>query len=600
MLKLYPPPKKIRTGRRFLATGGREHVLLTRQVPDRLHRALERFVSHATRPLTLTYAKGVSALVTISLQRGRDSEAYRLVATPDGIELAGTESGLFRGLLTLAQVLAQTGSEIPCFTIEDEPDFGARGVMLDISRCKVPSIETLENMIDGFAALKYNQLQLYTEHTFAFANHERIWADASPLTASDIIRLRHYCEERYIELVPNQNSFGHFERWLRYPDYHHLAECPEGFEHPFSGQHIPFGSTLKPTRPSLAFLKSLYTELLPLYDSQYFNIGGDEPWELGHGASALRCEELGTTSVYIDFISEIQKLVEKQDRTMMFWSDIVLREPESLRKLSRRLVALNWGYEGNHPFNRECRQVADAGLSFYVCPGTSSWNTLTGRIGNATANLANAARAGLRHGATGYLVTDWGDHGHHQYLPISYPGFVLGGCHAWNHRGSSDVDIEDALGRIYFAGIKGTPAGQLLRLGRVLELAPSPIRNATIFNRLLFWNMRHEPTATADIPAPQLQHCLDELDDIHGALAAIGGSEEGELVQHELANATRLAMHGVRRLQLFRGLRDDVVTERTNLALAIGEHERLWLARNRPGGLAESAGHLRNSLEALA
>ena len=38
---------------------------------------------------------------------------------------------------------------------------------------------------------------------------------------------------------------------------------------------------------------------------------------------------------------------------------------------------------------------------------------------------------------------------------------------------------------------------------------------------------------------------------------------------------------------------------RTLLLRVIGEHERLWLARNRAGGLAESAGYFRNILKEL-
>jgi hypothetical protein len=35
-------------------------------------------------------------------------------------------------------------------------------------------------------------------------------------------------------------------------------------------------------------------------------------------------------------------------------------------------------------------------------------------------------------GAIGYLVTDWGDHGHWQQLPISFFGFVAGSGFGWN------------------------------------------------------------------------------------------------------------------------------------------------------------------------
>ena len=116
--------------------------------------------------------------------------------------------------------------------------FARRGLMLDISRNRVPTIQTLHSLIDALQVLNYNELQLYTEHTFAFAEHKTVWQNASPMTAKEILQLDGYCAERGIELVPNQNSFGHMERWLKHADYKSLAECPEGFMHPLSLIHI--------------------------------------------------------------------------------------------------------------------------------------------------------------------------------------------------------------------------------------------------------------------------------------------------------------------------------------------------------------------------
>ena len=80
---------------------------------------------------------------------------------------------------------------------------GARA-MLDISRDKVPQQATLYALIDQLAGWKVNQLQLYTEHTFAYRQHPDVWAAASPLTGDDILALDAFCRARHIELVPNK------------------------------------------------------------------------------------------------------------------------------------------------------------------------------------------------------------------------------------------------------------------------------------------------------------------------------------------------------------------------------------------------------------
>jgi hypothetical protein len=598
-MNLYPPPKKYRGGRAKLALRDRTIVKLLNAIEPRLAQAVERLA--ARHGLTMTYGDPDAGNVLVTIEKVRQLDAtYTLNCSQSGILLqAKTDEGIFYGLTTLDQVLMQAGNDLATFTIEDTEDFANRGVMLDVSRCKVPTMETLKVLIDELSSLKYNQLQLYIEHTFAFTNHQTVWADASPFTAAEILELDTYCHDRFIELVPNLNSFGHFERWLRHPEYHRYAECPDGFTHPISGQHTPFGSTLKPDAQSLGLLRELYAEFLPLFRSSQFNIGGDEPWELGQGRSRSRCERSGTTQVYLDFLSKIQKLASRHDRRIMFWSYIVLKDPTSLKSLSGDQVAMNWGYEGNHPFRKENRQMSAARVPYYVCPGTSSWNTLTGRIDNATRNLGGAARAGLAEGAVGYLVTDWGDHGHHQYLPISYPGFLLGACNAWNHRGSRDIDVADGINRIFLDDKEPTLARSIIKLGQVLELAPSEIRNATIFNRLLFWRMQHEPETVRKIRNSQLAACARRFDRIEAEIGGPTNSEAGIVIRDELFNAIRLANHGIDRLHLFRGETRDVDSMRSALRIAIGEHERLWLARNRPGGLHESSDRLRESFTML-
>ena len=68
---------------------------------------------------------------------------------------------------------------------------------------------------------------------------------------------------------------------------------------------------------------------------------------------------------------------------MQFWGDIILHKPELIPELPKDVIALNWGYDADHPFEKETRAFADAGVPFYVCPGTSSWLSISGRTDNA-------------------------------------------------------------------------------------------------------------------------------------------------------------------------------------------------------------------------
>ena len=204
-----------------------------------------------------------SCRVLIRVAKGQrvPAQGYRLRVSSAGIEiLAGEAAGAFYGAMTLRQLLRQGSGELPAGEIADHPDFPVRGVMLDVSRDKVPTLESLCALVDQLAEWKINHLELYTEHTFAYRKHREVWAQASPLTGEEVMRLDAHCRTRFVELVPNQNSFGHLHRWLELPGYIHLAECPEGFEFPWGGRHDgPF--SLDPTNPqSLALLAELFAE----------------------------------------------------------------------------------------------------------------------------------------------------------------------------------------------------------------------------------------------------------------------------------------------------------------------------------------------------
>ena len=112
--------------------------------------------------------------------------------------------------------------------------------MLDVSRDRVPTLDTLEWLVGVLAALGFNELQLYIEHTFAYSGHQEVWEDASPLTADDLRWLDGVCQANDIELVGNMNCFGHMERWLAHERYRAMAECPDGAPSPFgSGMMRP-------------------------------------------------------------------------------------------------------------------------------------------------------------------------------------------------------------------------------------------------------------------------------------------------------------------------------------------------------------------------
>ena len=535
-------------------------------------------------------------LLSIELDESLKLENYIIDCMKDMIVLkAGDEVGAFYGLQTLSQIIQTEGACFQGFKIEDSPDFPNRGIMLDISRTKVPTMDSLYKIVDMMASVKLNQLQLYTEHTFAFSEHERVWAEASPMTSEEILLLDAYCKECYIELVPNLNSFGHMGRWLKHSEYKHMAECPDGFVTPW-GSKSDCGSVLKPNQNSLNFLDSLYEEMLPNFSSKYLNIGCDETWDLGKGWSKKLVEEKGSTRVYLDFLLKIAELARNHNKKMQFWGDIIIKKPEFVKELPKDITALEWGYEADHPYADHCKLFKESGVPFYVCPGTSSWRTITGRVANCLENIENAAKNGMDNGAIGLLNTDWGDGGHHQYLPISYIGYFAGAAYSWNLKKSKNADIAEAVSRLA-VGDESNTIGQLLfEFGNVyLTFVNEKRSNCNTFGHLTTCNMKKDNCE--NITKTELRNALKTFAKIKTKLDAVAStSEEIELVKSEFSNSIAMASLAVKK-GLY--IKDNNTFDKDELlaeaAIVIGNHQKLWLQRNRIGGLQESADILKNN-----
>jgi hypothetical protein len=554
------------------------------------------------QPRSVRWSGGTVSLGGVQATVGDTSlpaQGYRLtIASHGGVRLVAADAaGEFYGRATLAQLEAQ--GPLPVGEIEDWPDLAVRGVMLDVSRDKVPTISTLEALIDRLASWKVNHVQLYMEHTFAYPGHEEVWAAASPFRPDEIRGLDAFCRERFVELAPNQNCLGHFERWLAHDRYRPLAIRPDGWTDA-RGRHRP-PTTLEPSNPgSLALVRSLLEELVGAFSSPRVNVGLDEPWELPD-------ERFGE---YLDYVGALRALPELDGREVLMWGDIVASHPSRLDELPDGVTVCEWGYEDGHPFDERAALLAAAGRPFWLCPGTSSWNSLVGRTTNMVGNVAGAASAAVAHGADGLFVTDWGDNGHLQYLPVSESGFAWAAAVAWCSASNSSLDLAAALSSpAGFDDPSGALAAALLALGDVHRLVEPQVPNNSILTMHLYRPaFRMGEGVTAGLTDGDLAAVEEAISSVRSSLAgAQPRRADGAQVVAELDTSARLLALLVRdaRARLAAGGTLAAVPAPVRSAFAdeldglVDEHRAHWLARNRLGGLDDSAARLTRLATAL-
>lgn len=403
----------------------------------------------------------------ISLEYGLKgtSQSYEIEINPSAVVVrAADDAGQFYGVQTLIQLAKNRGRIWPSLLIQDKPVLPNRGVMLDVSRGKVPRLETLFRLTETLAHYKFNQFQLYFEHTFAFPSHPEISAGAEPLTPEDIRALDAHSRKLHIELIPNLQSIGHQRPLLSLPEFQPLAETAWNWS---------FSSV---SDEGFALLDELYGEMMAAFSSEKFNVNADEPWDFGRGKSRERAAEIGLGRLYLEHLKRLHALVAKRGKRMLMWADMFWHYPELVSELPEDILLLDWWYESKPAYDT-VNVLKAVGREFYVCAATSSWSTLYPRMENAISNIRDFTRAGVEAGASGMMITDWGDNGHFQPYSNSMYAYLLSADAGWTGARTPLDDVDAAIGKLFLGDSSGLQIAAIRRLGAAMQVAPDWLKS---------------------------------------------------------------------------------------------------------------------------
>jgi hexosaminidase len=324
-----------------------EFTVITTDQPK--HKAVQFLSSYLKRGMNKAVTKTVIELTS----KGADklpAEGYSLTITPKKVTIVGKDAGLFYGIQSFIQLLPVKKSvtfKLPCVEIKDQPRFGYRGMMLDVSR-HFFTISEVKEFIDMLAAYKLNrfhwhlvdndgwriEIKKYPKLTSVGgfrSNHyilgNRDWPDNTPYggyyTQEQIKDVVKYAADRFITIVPEIEMPAHSAAALRaYPEY----KCE-----PSAGEKNPgaYNIIFCPTEATFTFLEEVLTEVIALFPGKYIHIGGDEankqPWkESAFCADLIKKldlkDEHGLQSY---FISRMEKFLNSKGKSIIGRDEIL-------------------------------------------------------------------------------------------------------------------------------------------------------------------------------------------------------------------------------------------------------------------------------------
>ena len=567
-----PSPKKVRLGASRFQFRANTPILIQRANDDdfRAAKVLQQGLEERTgfqHPIeSHSRTKGLKSRIELS-RESSDGQSYRLLVKNNACKLVGKGSaGLRYAIETLLQLVMKQQRSITTLSIEDEPELDRRGILIDISRGKVPTVETIKTLIDLMVRLKMNLLMLYTEHTFSFRQHPQISKGSSPMTSQDLLELDTYASERHVELVPTLQSLGHLHHLLSIPKYRHLAESDK------------LWSISPAISQSYDLLYDLYSEFLPNFRSEWFNANCDEPVDLGTGRSSQWSKREGRGAVFRSHIEKITSLVRQFDKKPMFWSDVVHEHPEQIPLLSRELMLLDWWYEADHHFDR-VRVLANNKIPFMVCGGTGSWNALFPRGENAIKNIRGHAEAGKKFGAKGLITTDWGDNGHYNLLGNSFFGFSWAAQAGWGSTTLSEKDFDRAFALHIFGDKSGATSKVYRQMGALHETGFEHFNNSPL--KSIYFDDVIKAKYISQVDQSKLENTLNRLLKVKKFFYEnTQAFHTDRTAREELKFAINASVLAAKK-GLLANHPQTMAKEQTALKAL---HKRLWNIRNKPSG----------------
>ena len=346
-LNLMPLPAKAQVGSGALKIEAGFGLSFTGYREARLDRAGQRFLVQLHRQTGIVFASGSAdpskatlAVITDHeskpVQEVGEDESYTLDVTPAGAKLhAGNPLGVLHGLQTFLQLVAITpdGFTVPVVSIQDQPRFPWRGLMIDVARHFIP-IEVLKRNLDGMEAVKMNVFHWHLSENQGFRVESHKYpklqeqgSDGLYYTQEQVRDLVIYARERGIRVVPEFDMPGHSTAWLvGYPE---IASGSGPYE--IERRWGVFDPAMDPTsEKTYKLLNELFGEMVKLFPDQFFHVGGDEvngkEWDHNPNIQAfMKSHGMKSNEALQAYFSQrVQELVLKHGKTPIGWDEILV------------------------------------------------------------------------------------------------------------------------------------------------------------------------------------------------------------------------------------------------------------------------------------
>lgn len=357
--------------------------------------------------------------------------------TVEAPDISAAARGLF-----LAACALRNGRNVP--ELHQRRHIASCGMMLDMSRGGVMTVEAVKGMIDAHAALGLNLMMLYTEDTYTVPEAPYLGYLRGRYTEKELREMDDYAAESGVELVPCVQTLAHLEQFLQWDVNRDIKDndCVLMIDEP----------------KTYAWIRAALTALRRCFRTNRIHIGMDEAHGVGLGEYYQKHGAVNRFELLNRHLNRVVDICKELGFKPIMWSDMFYRlgsknndyydtdavVPKSAIAQIPDVALCYWDYyhtdeqfyagmlEGHRKMGKE---VVFAG-------GIWTWSGILPHVRKTNATMYPALRACLKAGIGTVLATSWGDDGCETDYRLALNQLPIYSEHVWLGEDCTHAEVE--------------------------------------------------------------------------------------------------------------------------------------------------------------
>ena len=285
------------------------------------------------------------------------------------------------------------------------------GVMIDVSRNAVMSVDGLKKFLPLLKKMGYNSVMLYTEDTYEVEGHPYFGYMRGRYSLDEIREIDRFAEELGMELIPCIQTLAHLKqsfKWGTVPmDHHDVLLCDD--------------------KETYKLIDDMFKTVKKTFSSRLIHIGMDEAWNMGRGKYLKKYGLEPGDKLFCDHLAKVRELANKYNFKPMIWSDMIIRfggsrrvydpntviTPELCELVPKNCELVFWDYynPGESFYTKNIQNHRALGAHTIFAGGIWTWSGHCPYFSESIANTRPALDACKKTKTRNVFFTLWGDNG---------------------------------------------------------------------------------------------------------------------------------------------------------------------------------------------